>query len=92
MTIDIEGARPLDRRRRESHPERILIGNEVFVREDIMAAELGECMRTLARRDVEGAPHARFGGVKYRPEKRFHQFLLDTIQVRERPSKRRARS
>ena len=89
MTIDITGERPaLDPRCREAHPERITVGDETFVRDDIMAAELGECQRTLARRDAKGAPHMYLGGVKYRPEKRFHEFLLGAIETRK-PSKRK---
>jgi hypothetical protein len=80
----------LDPRRRELHPERITIGDEVFVRNDVRAKECAMSERSLNRGDREGAPYRFFGGVKYRPEKRHNAFLLETIQVHKpQPSRRR---
>jgi hypothetical protein len=75
----------LDPRRREAHPERIRIGGEsgeIFVRNDVLARELGESERSLNRRDKFGAPHVFLGGIKYRPEKRYAEFILASIRVR----------
>src|SRR5215470_675751 len=54
----------LDPRRREAHPERITVGNEVFVRNDIKAKELGESERSVNRGDRHGAPFLFIGGIK----------------------------
>jgi hypothetical protein len=73
----------LDPRRREVHPERIIVGDEVFIRNDIQAKQLGESERSLNRGDKDGAPYRFFGGVKYRPEKRYAAFVLNGIQERK---------
>jgi hypothetical protein len=75
----------LDPRRREAHPERIVIGDEVFVRNDIKAKAQGESERSLNRGDKDGAPYRFFGGVKYRPERRYDQFVLKSIKEDGRP-------
>jgi hypothetical protein len=82
--------KPLDPRCRETHPERIAIGDEVFVRNDVRAKECAMSVRSLNRSDAEGAPYRFFGGVKYRPHKRHDEFLLKTIQV-DKPHPRTAR-
>ena len=74
---------PLDPRRREAHPERITIGGEVFVRNDILAREQGESERSLNRGDARGAPYRFFGGIKYRPLRLHAEFIMRTIQMRK---------
>src|SRR5215831_15322822 len=79
----------LDPRRRELKPERITVGGEVFIRNDILARSLGESERSLNRGDARGAPYRFFGGIKYRPERLHAEFIMRTIQVREpQPHKR----
>jgi hypothetical protein len=79
----------LDRRCRATKPERIDIGDDVLVRDDVLAKEKGLTTRTLGRGDAIGAPYTYIGNVKYRPEKQYHEFMASRIQVRK-PSKRRA--
>jgi hypothetical protein len=83
--------RPLDKRRRQTRPERIVVGDEIFARNDVLAARYGVSERTLNRGDAEGAPFLFFGGVKYRPEKRYDAFILSGIKQTEPPKRRRAR-
>ena len=78
----------LDPRRREAHPERITVGNEVFVRNDVQAKQLGCSQRSVDRGDKHGAPFLFIGGIKYRPEKRYAAFIMDRIQVRKPMPKR----
>jgi len=82
---------PLDPRRREAHRERIVVGDEVFIRNDIKAKELGESERSLNRGDKRGAPYRFFGGIKYRPERLYAEFVMRTVQVRKPQSKKKAR-
>jgi hypothetical protein len=77
--------------RRRARPERIIIGGEEMVRNDVIAREEGDAERTLNRRDKDGAPFIYIGGVKYRPIERYHKFLLGQIQVRNQPLRRRGR-
>jgi hypothetical protein len=82
----------LDKRRREAKPERLRIGDETFVRNDIKAREQGVCERTLNRLDCDGAPYLFVGAVKYRPETRYDAFLLGRIQQHKpQPLSRRSR-
>jgi hypothetical protein len=81
----------LDPRRREAHPERITIGGETFIRNDIQAKQLGESERSVNRGDKDGAPFRFFGGVKYRPERRYAEFVMNSIQVRKSLTPKRGR-
>ena len=81
---------PLDPRCREAHPERITIGGEVFVRNDILAREQGESERSLNRGDARGAPYRFFGGIKYRPFRLHVEFVMRTVQMRNPPSSKRS--
>lgn len=81
----------LDRRCRATHPERIAVGDDVFVRDDIMAAKCGVTTRTQTRGDAHGAPFTFLGGVKYRPERAYTDFLLSQVQVRGRAKRQAAR-
>lgn len=78
----------LDPRRREAHPEQIIIGDETFDRNDISAKRYAESVRSHNRRDKEGAPYLFLGGVKYRPRERLAAHILRGIQPIE-PTKRR---
>jgi hypothetical protein len=78
-------------RRRSARPERLVIGDEEMVRNDVIAREEGACEKTVNRRDKDGAPFLYMAGVKYRPIRRYHQFLLGLIQSRNQPPLRRRR-
>src|SRR5262249_61503426 len=78
----------LDPRRRELHPERIEIGGEVLLRNDVQARQLGCSERSVDRGDEHGAPYIFIAGIKYRPEKRYADFVLSRIQE-GKPRKRR---
>ena len=85
---------PLDPRRREAHPERITVGGEngeIFVRNDVLARELGESERSLNRADRLGSPYRFFGGVKYRPLRLHAEFVMRTVQVRRSQAGKRKR-
>jgi hypothetical protein len=77
--MDTEEQR-LDPRRREAHPERIVVGDETFIRNDKLAEEYGVSERSINRGDRDGAPFRFIGGVKYRPKRRYDQFILNGIQ------------
>jgi|SRR6516162_11309716 hypothetical protein len=80
--MDTSTKQRVDPRSREAHPERIVVADETFLRNDKMAEKHGVSERTLQRDDARGAPYRFFGGVKYRPEKRYDTFILDSIQTR----------
>ena len=83
----------LDPRRREHHPEQIVVGDETFIRNDKMAERHGVSERTVNRGDRDGAPYRFFGGVKYRPRSRYEQFILNSIREgKPRAPKRKQRS
>ena len=89
-----ETDQPLDKRRREMHPERITVGDTIYERNDITAARFGETERTLNKRDKKGAPFQYFGGVKYRPQPDFDEFILSGIRRQkplQQPKRRRVR-
>jgi hypothetical protein len=73
-----------------SRPERIPLGDDVLVRNDIIASTFGSSERALNRGDAAGAPFVYVGGVKYRPERGYQDFLTSQIQRRGQKSKRRA--
>jgi hypothetical protein len=79
----------LDPRRREAHPERIDVGSDVLVRNDICAKIYGVTMKTLDQGDRKGAPFIIVGAVKYRPEKLYREYVLSTIKVRGQAPQRR---
>jgi hypothetical protein len=81
----------LDPRRRELKPERITVGGEVFIRNDILAREQGESERSLNRGDARGAPYRFFGGVKYRPERLHAEFIMRTIEIRQPQPRKQSR-
>jgi hypothetical protein len=70
----------LGNRRKKSRPERIVVGDETFERNDITAKRYGGSERTINRGDRAGAPFRFFNGIKYRPMKRYDAFVLSTIQ------------
>ena len=90
-----EADQPKDKRRRDTRPERIAIGDKFFLRNDVAAAKLGETVRTADKRDRLGAPYAYLGGVKYRPEQEWDEFILSTSIVsrkpKQQPKRRRTR-
>ena len=83
---------PLKIDRRANRPQRIDIGDDELVRNDLIAKEQGTTERTLNRDDARGAPFTYVGGVKYRPIHAYKKFLAGKIKVRGQPPKRRRRS
>jgi hypothetical protein len=81
--MDNTEERQLDPRSRQLHPERIVFTGETFVRNDVQARELGISERSVNRDDRLGAPFIFIGGVKYRPAKRYADFILSRVQVRQ---------
>jgi hypothetical protein len=81
----------LDPRCRETHPERIVVGDKVLERNDVVAAKYGESERSVNRRDRLGAPYIFISNIKYRPQPDYDNFLLSRcIEVRKpQPLKRR---
>jgi hypothetical protein len=75
---------PLDKRRREAHPECIDIGGKKLERNDIVAKRHGTSVRSTNRRDGEGAPYLFIGNVKYRPQPDYDDFILSGIVRRPR--------
>jgi len=76
--------------RRDARPERIDIGNDILVRNDVIAAKQGTSTRTIDRGDALGAPYTYVGGVKYRPENAYNKFLASRIKQAV-PPRRKAR-
>jgi hypothetical protein len=89
--MDIPQEQRLDPRRRELHPEQIIVGDEIFVRNDKIAESHGVSERTVNRGDRDGAPYRFFGGVKYRPKGRYDQFILDSIREDKPQAAKRGR-
>ena len=85
LTLDTSATRRPKRLFRTERPERLLIGGEQMVRNDVVAREEGACERTINRLDSLGAPYIYIGGVKYRPIERCHKFMLAQIKVRNQP-------
>ena len=77
---------------RSERPERIVIGGEEMVRNDVKAAEHGESEKTIDRRDKDGAPFIMIAGCKYRPDKRYDAFRLSQIKSAQIKSARKERS
>jgi hypothetical protein len=83
--IDTTAHTPKDRHK-ESRPERITVGGTTFVRNDVVAKQQGDVAeRTLDRGDQHGAPYAFFGGVKYRPEPQYSDWVLATSIKQRKP-------
>lgn len=91
MSDDTTTPTVIDPRRREARPERIDIGDDVLVRDDVHARELHQTTRATARADKKGAPFVKIGSTKYRPRKRFNAWLTSQIQtLGVKPKPRRA--
>ena len=58
------------------------IGDDVWIRQDVLAAEEGVTERTLNRGDRHGDPFVIHGGCKYRPLKGHQEYLAAKIQRR----------
>jgi len=85
---DLASNAPRNSRRRESRPERISLGDEELVRNDIIAKDHGTSERTVNRGDAKGAPYTYIGNVKYRPLKAYRQFLASGIKQIKPPRRR----
>ena len=82
----------LDVRRREMKPARIVIGGKAYLRNDVQAEAAGESVKTQDKRDALGAPYCFFGGVKYRPEKEYGEFIAAQIRTKNQPPQRQRRT
>jgi hypothetical protein len=74
----------LDKRRKEAHPERIVVGGKTLERNDVVAKRYGESERSTNRRDRQGAPYLYVSNIKYRPQPDYDEFVLAGV-VRRRP-------
>jgi hypothetical protein len=75
---------PLDRRCKQAHPERIVIGGKTLERNDVVAKRYGESERSTNRRDRQGAPYIFISNIKYRPQPDYDEFILARIVRRPR--------
>jgi hypothetical protein len=82
---------PLDKRRREAHPENIIVGDITYERNDVCARRFGITERSLNAGDKDGAPFQRFGNVKYRPQPAYNLFVASGI-CSKKPQQKRRRS
>jgi hypothetical protein len=80
----------LDPRCRARRPDRVELGDDVAVRNDLVARQDGIAERTLNRYDGQGAPFIMIGGVKYRPERAYREWLAGRVVRRNPPRKGRA--
>jgi len=78
-------------RHRAGRPERIDIGDDELLRNDLVAKGCGVSERTVNRGDARGAPYVLIGGVKYRPIRRYRQYLIKQIKQHEEQSPKRRR-
>jgi hypothetical protein len=81
----------LDKRRKEARPEHINVADEIFERNDITAKRYGGSERTINRGDRDGAPYRYFNGIKYRPMKRYDNYVLSTIEQHKPQEAKRKR-
>jgi hypothetical protein len=91
---EIDHQPPLDKRHRLAHPEIIVVGDINYERNDVTAKKYGESERSQDRRDKDGAPRAYFGGVKYRPQPFYDQYIARRAirqHEPERPARRGSR-
>jgi len=79
----------MDSRCRSARPERIDIGDDELVRNDIIARDERRSERGLNRGDADGAPYTYVGAVKYRPIKRYQKFLASRIRQAQPLSRHR---
>jgi hypothetical protein len=89
MTMPAAAEQHTDPRRRSLKPERITVGGVTYVRNDVLAAEQGVSERSVNRGDKDGAPYRFFGGVKYRPEQAYGQYVLKSVRTQPKTIKRR---
>jgi hypothetical protein len=82
---------PLDRRCKQAHPERIVVGGKTLERNDIVAQKYGESERSVNRRDRKGAPYIRIGNIKYRPQPDYDAFVLEGIEQHKPEARARRR-
>jgi hypothetical protein len=82
---------PQGRRRREDHPEHLIIGGETFTRNDIAAAAKGMSVRGYNRHDKRGNPFILLAGVKYRPDNGEAEYFLSRIERKGEPPRPKRR-
>jgi hypothetical protein len=76
----------ISRRSRESRPEHLIIGGKGYTRNDVQAAEEGRSERGLNREDAKGCPYIYIGGVKYRPDDEYAEYVTTRIQTNKPPA------
>jgi|SRR5580700_5860592 hypothetical protein len=76
------------RRQRTTKPERIDIGTDELIRNDVLAAKYGVSERTLNR---GGGPYVLIGGVKYRPHRQSNEHIAASVRRRNQPAATRPR-
>lgn len=91
MDTNTAEQQPLDRRRREAHPEVIVCGDIEYHRNDLVARKFGMTERALNLRDRLGLPFQKFGNVKYRPQPATDSWIASGIQSHRPPETRRRR-
>jgi hypothetical protein len=77
---------------RTLRPERIDLGDDVAVRNDLVAREHGVSERAVNRNDAKGAPFLFIAGIKYRPIRKYREFLASRVKVRRPSRQERART
>ena len=82
---------PTDKRRRETHPEKITAGDIIYERNDVTAKRYGETERSVNNRDKDGAPYRHFGNIKYRPQPEYDRFIASRIRRHQSPQPKRRR-
>jgi hypothetical protein len=82
MSVSTMGRVNLPAARRSARPERVDLGDDVAVRNDIIAKEQGRSERAVNSDDAQGAPFLYLSKVKYRPIRAYRLFLASKIQVR----------
>jgi hypothetical protein len=81
--------------KRSARPERIDLGEDVLIRNDVIAKEEGRSERDLNRGDKDGDPFTYVGNCKYRPQRGHREFMISKIRRLNPPrpvQRRRLRS
>jgi hypothetical protein len=70
---------------RSERPERLVLGGEEMVRNDVLANDLHTSVHAIDSGDRDGAPYIKLFGIKYRPLRLYHEYLLRQIRVCTQP-------
>jgi len=88
-TLSKDEIAPRDGRCRVTRPERIDIGSDILIRNDVLAKAEGVSVRSLDSGDARGDPFTFIGGIKYRPLRGHQEYRANQIRVLGQPPKRR---